>query len=512
VPTPKTLVCTCEDVTLEDVRRAFAEGHRDVESMKRYTALGTGPCQAKSCLGALTRELARLGATPAELLPFTVRPPVEPTPLSLLASLDPDALPLDPGVPRPPPPLPSLPPPGGGLDGGFPALPPEGGGLRRPLPPRAQVVIVGGGIMGLGLAYNLTRRGLRDVVVLERGYLNAGASGRNGGGVRAQWSTPTMIRLARRSLELCERFAVEMGVNVWMRRGGYLFLAPDRADVERLEHNLRVHEQHGLRTRLVTPDEASSIVPQLDRTRFLAAAYNPDDAVVFPWPFLWGYAARAEEGGATVVTFTRVTGFESSGKRLVAVETDRGRIACEVVVNAAGAWSKEVAALAGVSLPNRPVRHEILVTEPTKPWLDPLVSVLGSGLYFSQSQRGEVVGGMGDPSEREGLEMGSTLRFLARFGRAITECAPVTGALRVVRQWAGCYDVTPDNNPILGPARFENFLQLSGFVGHGFMMAPAVTELMAGWMAGDDPDPIFRRFTVDRFAEGGAAREDFIIG
>jgi sarcosine oxidase subunit beta len=492
--TPKTLVCACEDVTLEDVRRAFALGHRDVESLKRYTALGTGPCQAKSCLGALARELARLGATPAEILPFTVRPPVEPTSLSLLASLDPEALPLDPGVPRPGP------------------APDEAPRPTRPLPRRARVVIVGGGVMGLGLAYNLTRRGLRDVVVLERGYLNAGASGRNGGGVRAQWSTPTMIRLARRSLELCERFAVEMGVNVWMRRGGYLFLAPDRAEVERLEHNLRVHERHGLRTRLVTPDEACSIVPQLDPRRFLAAAYNPDDAVVFPWPFLWGYAARAEGAGAQVLTFTRVTGFEAAGKRLVAVETDRGRVGCELVVNAAGAWSKEVAALAGVALPNRPTRHEILVTEPSRPWLDPLVSVLGSGLYFSQSQRGEIVGGMGDPAEREGLKMGSTLRFLARFARAITACAPVTGALRVVRQWAGCYDVTPDNNPVLGPAGFENFLQLSGFVGHGFMMAPAVTELMAGWMAGDAPDPIFRRFTVDRFAGGGTAREDFIIG
>jgi sarcosine oxidase subunit beta len=148
-----------------------------------------------------------------------------------------------------------------------------------------------------------------------------------------------------------------------------------------------------------------------------------------------------------------------------------------------------------------------------KPWLDPLVSVLGNGLYFSQSQRGEIVGGMGDPLEPEGIEEGGTLRFLARFARAITACAPVTGGLKVVRQWAGCYDVTPDNNPILGAAGFGNFLQLHGWVGHGFMMAPAVTELMAAWMAGDHPHEIFERFTLDRFSrEGGAAREDFIIG
>jgi sarcosine oxidase subunit beta len=493
----KTLVCACEDVLLEEIRAAFTAGHRDVESVKRYTGLGTGSCQGKSCLALLIRELVRLGATPAELAPFTARTPVDPVTLGALASLDPDALPMD-------------------------SVRPERSEAKSrdepvahpadPLPSRADVVIVGAGIMGLALACELTRRGVRDVVVLEERYLNAGASGRNGGGVRTQWSTPLFIRLSKRSIELCRRFAVDMGVNVWMRQGGYLFLAPDRAAVSRVEGNLRLHEAHGLRTRLVTPDEACELVPQLDRSRFLAAAWNPDDGVVFPWPFLWGYAARAQQGGARVITFTGVTGFETAGRRLVAVRTTRGRVACEVVVNAAGAWSKAVAALAGVALPNRPTRHEILATDSMKPWLDPLVSVLGSGLYFSQSQRGELVGGMGDPAEPEGLEMCASLRFLARFARAVVECAPVTAGLRVVRQWAGCYDVTPDNNPILGAAGYENFLQLSGFVGHGFMMAPAVAELMAAWMAGGAPDPMFQRLTVERFRRGEAVREDFIIG
>ena len=493
--TAKTLLCACEDVTLEDVRRAFASGHRDLESVKRYTGFGTGSCQGKSCLALVSAELLRLGATPAEVTPFTARTPAEPVTLSELASLDPKTLPLDPTGEEDPASAPEFRP--------------------RPsheLPARADVVVVGGGIMGLGLAYHLARRGIRDVVVLERGYLNAGASGRNGGGVRTQWTTPTMIRLARRSIELCRRFAVDLGINVWLRQGGYLFLAPGRAEASLLERNQRVHEENGLNTRLVTSDEALAIAPGLDPRRFVAGAFNPDDGVVFPWPFLWGYATRAESLGVKVLTFTRVTGFERSAGRLVAVATDRGRIACQTVVNAAGAWSKEVAALAGVSLPNRPTRHEILVTESTRPWLDPLVSVLGSGLYFSQTQRGEIVGGLGDPDEPEGIALGSTLRFLARFARAITACMPITGSLQVVRQWAGCYDVTPDNNPILGAAGPGNFLQLSGFVGHGFMMAPAVTELMAGWMAGDPPDPIFERFTVDRFSRGEPVREDFIIG
>jgi sarcosine oxidase, subunit beta len=152
------------------------------------------------------------------------------------------------------------------------------------------------------------------------------------------------------------------------------------------------------------------------------------------------------------------------------------------------------------------------VTESLEPWLGPLVSVLGSGLYFSQSQRGELVGGMGDPDEPEGIDLSASLRFLARFARAVTDCVPATRSLRVVRQWAGCYDVTPDNNPILGPAGFQNFLQLSGFVGHGFMMAPAVGELVASAMTGGPRDEILDRFTLDRFSRGGTVGEDFIIG
>jgi sarcosine oxidase subunit beta len=254
------------------------------------------------------------------------------------------------------------------------------------------------------------------------------------------------------------------------------------------------------------------VVPELDRSRFVAASWNPDDGVVFPWPFMWGYAAAAQAQGAIVRTFSPVTGIEVSGGLVRAVRTAAGRIRCDTLVNASGAWSPEVARLAGVSLPNRPTRHEILVSGPLKPWLGPLVSVLGTGLYVSQSQRGEIVGGMGDPDEPAGIVNGSTLRFLARFSRVLTDYLPATSGIPVMRQWAGNYDVTPDNNPILGAAGPANFLQLSGFVGHGFMMAPAVGELMAEWMTGREMDEIFERFTVDRFERGHAVGEDFIIG
>ncbi len=493
----KRIVCACEDVSEQDLAEAVRHGFRDVESAKRYTGFGTGFCQGKSCLAGIAHWLEREGGQPREgLAPFTPRPPVAPTAFASFAALDPEALgPPGPGVP-PREELPAAP------------VRPDG-----PFPERCRVAIVGGGIMGLALAYELAKRGQRDVVVLEAGYLCAGASGRNGGGVRMQWGTPTNIRLARRSLEICRGFAAELGINVWLRQGGYLFLAASPEVARRLERSAELQRRHDVPTRLLTPDGAREIVPELDAAPFLLAAFNPKDAVVFPWPFLWGYAKGAAERGVRVETFTRAVGIEVERGRVRAVVTDRGRLACDVLVNAAGAWSPKVASLAGVRLPNEPHRHEILVSEPLKPFLGPLVSVLDDGLYFSQSMRGEIVGGMGDPKDPAGLESGATLRFLARFSRAFLRTLPGLGALQVIRQWAGCYDVTPDNSPILGETPgVAGFLQMSGFVGHGFMMAPAVAELMASWMAGGERDEIFDRFTLSRFAEGRLEREDFIIG
>jgi sarcosine oxidase subunit beta len=493
----KALVCPCEDVTVDDVEAAIAKGFRDVESIKRYTGFGTGICQGKSCLTTVAQLLARTEGVSAEaVLPFTPRPPLQPTELSVLASLDvdEDEAPLG-GVP---------------LSAG-PA--PQTLRSKEPVPEKAEVVIIGGGVMGLALAHNLAKRGCTDVVVLEKGYLCAGASGRNGGGVRMQWGTEANIELAKRSVELMKQFAGEMGINIWLRQGGYLFLAKSQPIAERLQRNAQLHNRHGVRTEILAPEAAQKLVPQLSTKDVLLAAYHPEDGVIFPWPFMWGYAQAAEKRGVRVETFTTVTGLVTSSGRLREVQTDRGTISAKTVVLATGAWSPQVAKLAGVQLPNEPHRHEILSTEPLKPFLGPLVTVLDTGLYFSQSMRGEIVGGMGDPHEPAALEQGSTFRFLARFGRALTEQLPILGKVKVLRQWAGCYDVTPDNNPILGRTPgLENLLQMSGFVGHGFMMAPAVAERMAEWMVSGASDELFTRFNLSRFAGGTLEREDMIIG
>src|SRR3954469_15702397 len=222
------------------------------------------------------------------------------------------------------------------------------------LPAVADLVIIGGGIMGLAIAYNVAVRSRTRVVVLEASFLSAGASGRNGGGLRQQWSTEMNIRLMQESLEICGAFARDMRVNVWMRQGGYLFLMRTAAMRAQVERHIALQNRCDVPTRLITTDEARRIVPQLETGPFVGASYNPTDAVVFPWPFLWGYAAAATKRGVSIHTQTPVTAIDRLGTGGFAVHTARGTIAAGRLVNAAGAWSPRVAALVGLALPDWP--------------------------------------------------------------------------------------------------------------------------------------------------------------
>ncbi|MGK4007381.1 FAD-binding oxidoreductase [Sorangium sp. So ce1036] len=378
----------------------------------------------------------------------------------------------------------------------------------------AEIVIVGAGIMGLAIAYNLARHhGITDIVVVDRGYLCSGASGRNGGGVRAQFSSEGNIRLMQESIRICRDFAREMRINVWFRQGGYLFLVRSESGRRTLEKSVAVQNACGLGTRMLTANEARAIVPELSTEGVVAASYNPDDGVVFPWPFVWGYAEQARRLGVDIATFTDVVGFRTRGARIDAVVTDRGEIRTHRVVNAAGAWSPEIARMLGVALPNHPHRHEICSTEPLKPWLGPLVADLSNGLYFSQSMRGEIVGGISNDDVPEGLDMGSSHRFLALYARALVRACPVLGSVKVLRQWAGCYDLTPDQNPIVGAVdEVEHFYQASGFMGHGFMIAPVMGKLIAQHIAEGVTLPLFERWNLRRFKEGRLLSEAMIIG
>jgi len=384
------------------------------------------------------------------------------------------------------------------------------------VPAKAEIVIVGGGVMGLSIAYHLAKRGLTDVVVRERVYLAEGASGRNGGGVRQQWSTETNIRLMQESVELCRRFAVDLGVNVWFRQGGYLFLARSAKEVTRLEKNIAVQNRCGVPTRMLEPAQAKDIVPELDLTGIVGAAYNPTDGILFPWPFMWGYARQAAAHGAKIFTQTPVGGLTPNAGGGYTVHTPRGAIAARRVINACGAWSPQLAKMIGVDIPTWPIRHEICSSEPLKPFLRPMVSELASGLYCSQSMRGEIIGGVTLAGHEPTYSMGSTLEFLTTYARRLCALMPILGDIKILRQWAGPYDQSADGNPILGAAPgHPDFFVACGFVGHGFMMAPIVGKLYGEWLTGDPPHEIFSRYTLARFNDGSGAhhdKEDFNIG
>jgi sarcosine oxidase subunit beta len=217
-----------------------------------------------------------------------------------------------------------------------------------------------------------------------------------------------------------------------------------------------------------------------------------------------------------------VVGFDARGSTITGVRVrssapgasgETHTIATNKVVNACGAWSPAIARMLGVELPNKPHRHEICSTEPLKPWLKPLVADLTDGLYFSQSTRGEIVGGISNERVPHGLNQESSFAFLGKYARALTRTCPVLGDVKVLRQWAGCYDLTPDANPIVGPVdEVENFFQASGFMGHGFMMAPVMGKRIAEQIVRPEENELFSKWNLRRFKEGKLLSEAMIIG
>src|SRR5690606_3113369 len=318
-----------------------------------------------------------------------------------------------------------------------------------------------------------------------------------------QWSSETNIRLMRESIRICEEFATKMRINVWFRQGGYLFLARSERMAAMLTASTELQREHHLPTRMIDAADVERLAPGLDTKDLVAASYNPDDGVVFPWPFVWGYARECKRLGVEIHTHTKVERLDARGGRIAGVVTDRGTIKTPQVICAAGAWSPEITRTVGVELPSHPHRHEICSTEPLKPFLKPFVGDLESGLYFSQSMRGEIVGGISNARVPAGLDQGSSLRFLALYARELSRTMPILSGVRILRQWSGCYDITPDGNPLVGEVdEMEGLILVSGFMGHGFMMAPIMGELLPKYLLFGEEKELFERWNLRRYREG----------
>ena len=374
-------------------------------------------------------------------------------------------------------------------------------------------MIVGGGVIGASIAYHLAAKGITNVAVLERDRLGAGSTSRNAGGIRLQFSTEINVRLSQRSLPRLERFAEEMGVDPDFRQVGYLFLITTDADAAAFERSLALWSRLGVPARRLDRQQVHALFPQLrvDDVRF--ATFCEKDGHLDSTALLNGYVARARDKGVRFCEGEAVTAIDREGGRVTGVRTARGRIATETVVDAAGPWAAQVAALAGVHLPITPLRRQIFVTEPV-PGLEhdfPLTVEMATSFYCHR-ESGGVLMGMADPADKAGFDDSVNWGFLPTLVERALDRLPPMEKANVKTGWAGFYEDTPDKHPILGRVEgAPGFLSAAGFSGHGLMHAPATGEALAELIVDGRTTLDLSALSHDRFARGALIREHNVI-
>jgi sarcosine oxidase, subunit beta len=379
--------------------------------------------------------------------------------------------------------------------------------MSASLPRTADIVVIGAGAIGASIAYQLARRGARDVVVLERDQVGAGSTSKAAGGIRVQFGTKVEVEFSLRGIEFFTRFEDEMGVPCDFHQEGYLFVVTDEPTLARFRTNVALQRSLGADVRVITPDDARALVPALNVDDAIAAVWGPTDGYASPNDVVQAYAARARALGARIIEGTPVTGIRIEGRRVAAVETPAGAIATRLVVNAAGPWAPLVGRMAGLDLPVDPRRRHIFVTDAFDAIRHPLplVTDCGSGFYC-RSEQGAVLMSAGD--------IGGTTEYEANVDWTVLEAAvekavrriPVLEHAQVRHAWAGLRPLTPDGRAILdwAPGLDGMFLAV-GFCGHGFQHSPAVGEtvsalLLDGGCADDLTDLRLDRFGPSRRA------------
>ncbi len=383
-----------------------------------------------------------------------------------------------------------------------------------PPPAQADVVIVGAGIAGLAIARELLAHGIRDIVIVERGYPGSGATGRNVGRIRAMQLTEELTHVARACQDKYERMGEELAFNVLFYRMGYAWVLYEVDEVARMRDIVAMHHRIGVRSALLSPDDTLRRLPVLRGGDPVAGAVLNDDAIVHHDAVVWAHLEHLAARDVRLLADTTVRAIHVGDAGVQAVETHAGRIATRVVVNAAGGWSGELNALAGVVAPNRPHRREVLVTAPLRRSIDAAITFYRPNEgWFNQTLRGEVVMGVVDPDEPAGVEQASSAEFLRRTASLITRKAPALGDATVIRQWAGMYDISPDHLPLVGPTgQLDGWWQANGWSGRGMLLAPYLAELLATRLATGTSPARLELFDPDRFdptTETAASGQDY---
>lgn len=377
----------------------------------------------------------------------------------------------------------------------------------------ADVVVIGGGVVGVSVAYHLLEAGVREVVLLEAGELGSGSTCKAAGGVRAQFSDALNIELGRRSLQVFEEFPERFGQDIDLHQVGYLFLLDDRAAVDLFTESVALQNARGVPSRMLSVEEVLELSPLVGPDGLLAGAYSPTDGHCAPESVVLGFARAARRLGGRLLTGTRAHGIRTRGRQVVAVDTDRGPIETDTVVCAAGAWSREVGEWVGVDLPVTPLRRQVVVTEPVPdlPPRMPMTLDFATSFYFHAEGPGLLIG-MSDQDETPGFRLDRDDAWLTGLGETIEHRAPRLMDVGLSTGWAGLYEVTPDHNALIGQAPdLDRFLYATGFSGHGFLMGPAVGEVLRDLYLGREPYVDTSPLDAGRFAGAGARPESYVI-
>jgi sarcosine oxidase subunit beta len=379
---------------------------------------------------------------------------------------------------------------------------------------KADVVIIGGCINGCSLAYNLAKQRV-NVVVVEKNYLSSGATGACGAGIRQQWSTKENTKLAIESVKIFEKLNKELGQDIEFRQGGYLIAVHDEKELRQSEKNVAMQRSLGLKVDILDVSKINDIVPILDvkGMKVIGATFCPTDGHANPFKTTFAYADAARQKGAVIYTHTKVIGIKKSKNKIKAVETDKGSIKTNLVVNAAGIDSKDIASMVNINLPLVAYRKEIMATECLEPLFEAMVISFKDGIYFSQQREGQIVGGIPIPEERSGYKTIPTFAFMRHMAKTLTRYAPILKHVNMLRHWTGFYDVTPDSRPILGEINeLKGFIQCNGFSGHGFMISPMVTKILADFILDGRTPDILESLNLDRFKGKKIVHERSVVG
>ncbi len=367
---------------------------------------------------------------------------------------------------------------------------------------KANIVIIGGGISGTSIAYNLAKKGMKNIVVFDDNYMTGGATGRCGAGVRQQWSSKGNCVMAKMSIDFFEKAQEVLGYHrdIEFKQEGYLIVATtDKEDIQS-EKNVKLQNSVGIPTRKLTAEEALEIVPHLNKDIIKSATFCPTDGHLNPFLMTDAYYTAAKRLGVEFFYREKVLEIVKENGKITQVITNKRKVETSKVVNAAGGYSYEVGQLAGVDIPVYSENHEILVTEPIEKIQGPMVISFSMNIYCQQVPHGSFIMGRSNPDVEKNHDINSTHQFLDEMTKTATTLLPPLKELRVIRQWGGSYNCSPDRQPIIGDTdQQEGFYLACGFSGHGFMFAPMTGLLLSELILGEKTTIDMEDLHIDRF-------------